>query len=60
MPKSRNRRMVRRSKTLRWFCSCCSMDRSRDRRSVRMVKRMAKRREERLWRREMKGEIESD
>lgn len=52
--------MLRRSRTLRWYCACCSMDPPSSlrgggqsiRRARRLVKHIAKRREERVWRRE--------
>ncbi|MGI5404150.1 hypothetical protein ACQEVG_32810 [Streptomyces sp. CA-135486] len=49
--------MVRKSRELRWMCWCCSMDRYPGKVARRMVKRTAKRREERRWIREAQEEM---
>lgn len=48
--------LVRKSRTLRWLCWCCSMDSAGGRVNRRLVKRMAKRREERQWIKEAREE----
>ncbi|MFD5504616.1 hypothetical protein ACFWJS_33735 [Streptomyces sp. NPDC127061] len=52
--------LLRKSRELRWYCSCCSMDSAGGRIAKRMVKRTAKRREERRWVREAREETEPD
>jgi hypothetical protein len=51
-------RMLRKTRELRWWCVCCSMDRPGRRKgnARRMVKHMARRREERRWIREARDD----
>ncbi|MFD3952206.1 hypothetical protein ACFWRC_19545 [Streptomyces albidoflavus] len=49
--------LVRKSRTLRWLCRCCSMDSAGGRINRRLVKRMAKRREERQWIKDAREEM---